>query len=176
MRSIDKIHLKKVVEKNSPLVLASLSIRRLMKVSKQTMMVCQEGLESLTTVSGGITRDMAKGFSKTTKISGNIEGILSITKSMDLVNIAGQVAIHTRDGLAIRVNQASDDILGLLMVVNILDTGKTTRKTVLESIFTQTRVSTSGIIIMIGLMDSEFTSGQMETFTRVNGRMGSEVV
>ena len=147
-----------------------------MKVSKQTTMVCQEELESLTTVSGGITRDMAKGFSKTTKISGNIEDILSITKSMDLVNIAGKVVIHTKDGSVIRVNQALDDILGPLMVVNILVTGKTIRKTVLENIFTQTRVSTSGTTIMTGLMDSEFTNDQTETFIRVNGRMGSEVV
>ena len=95
---------------------------------------------------------------------------------MDLVNIAGQVVIHTRDGSVIHVNQDLDDILGPLMVVNILDTGKTIRKTVLENIFTQTRVSTSGTTIMTDLMDSEFTSGQMETFTRVNGRMGSEVV
>ena len=176
MKSIDKIHLKKVVEKNSPLVLDSLSTRQLMKVYKQMKMVCQEESGSLTTVSGEITKDMVKGFSKTTKISGSIEDILSITKSMDLVNIAGQVAIHTKDGSAIRGNQALADILGPLMVANILGTGKTIRKTVLENIFTQTRVSTSGTTIMTDLMDSEFTSGQMETFTRVNGRMGSEVV
>ena len=76
MKSIDKIHLKKVVEKNSPLVLDSLSTRQPMKVYKQMKMVFQEESGLLTTVNGEITRDMVKGFSKTTKISGSIEDIL----------------------------------------------------------------------------------------------------
>ena len=76
MKSIDKIHLKKVLEKNSPLVLDSLNTRQLMKVYKQMKMVFQEESVLLTTVNGEITRDMVKGFSKTTKISGSIEDIL----------------------------------------------------------------------------------------------------
>ena len=85
---------------------------------------------------------------------------------MDLADIVGQVEILMRDGLVIHENRVLVDILGPRMGASTLVIGKIIKRMDLESTYTQTRVFTSGIIIMIDLTVLEFTNGQMETFTR----------
>ena len=94
---------------------------------------------------------------------------------MDLANIVGPVETRMRDGLAIHANQVSVDIPGPQTGVNTLVIGKTIKRMVLESTYTQTRAFTSGIIITIDLMVLEFTNGLMEISIKANGRTESGV-
>ena len=124
---------------------------------------------------GETIKDTAKEFLKIIETSGSIEANLSTIRLMASASIVGQVVIPTRDGSATRGNLVLVVTFGVLMEVNTQATGRTIRRTVSESTYTPTKVSTSVTITMIDQMGLAYTNGRMETFTRENGKTGSEV-
>ena len=92
---------------------------------------------------------------------------------MGLAGTAGQVETPTKAGSATRASQDLAGTHGHPMAASTLVTGKITRRMALGSIFTQIRVSTSGITTMTDLMVWGCTNGLTATSTRASGRMES---